>query len=205
VTLAIFGLANKGRLRLPFLLGAWRHASLKQIAGGLSILFAAVALAATASRPADAPGLGALKFLEGKWVGEGSSEAGRGGGYASFEEDLQGKAIIRRNHAEYRATQDRPVYQHDDLMVIYVDPSTKSLRAFYTDNEGHVIQYAVSVSPNGLIVMFLADREAGAQQYRLTYTRLEENKMTILLEARGADEQFQKVVEGRMQRVLATK
>jgi hypothetical protein len=55
-----------------------------------------------------APSLKALQFLEGKWVGEGSSEAGRGGGYASFEKDLQGKAIVRRNHAEYPAAQGRP-------------------------------------------------------------------------------------------------
>ena len=180
---------------------------MKRIIGGLSILFAALAFAAAPSRPADVPGLGALKFLEGKWVGEGSSEVGRGGGYASFEEDLQGKAIVRRNHAEYPATQARPVYKHDDLMVIYVDPSSKSLRAFYTDNEGHVIHYAVSVSAGGDTITFLADRESGAQQYRLTYSRLEENKMTILLEARGAnqDAQFQKVVEGRMQRVLEMK
>jgi hypothetical protein len=180
---------------------------MKQIVGAVSILVAALALAATASRAADAPGLGALKFLEGKWVGEGSSEVGHGGGYASFEEDLQGKAMVRRNHAEYPATQDRPAYKHDDLMVIYLDPGAKSLRAFYTDNEGHVIQYVVSVSGDGLTVTFLANREAGAPQYRLTYTRLEENKMTILLEARGADQdaKFQTVVAGRMQRVLATK
>jgi len=31
------------------------------------------------------------------------SEAGRGGGYATFEEDLQNKVIVRRNHAEYPA------------------------------------------------------------------------------------------------------
>jgi hypothetical protein len=203
----LFGLANKGRLRLPFFHRIWGHESMKPIIGSLAVLFAALAFSSTAFRAADAPGLGALKFLEGKWVGEGSSEVGRGGGYASFEEDLQGKAIVRRNHAEYPATQDRPVYKHDDLMVIYVHPGAKSLRAFYTDSEGHVIQYAVSVSGDGLAVTFLADREAGTQQYRLTYTRLEENKMTILLEAREADEdaKFQKVVEGRMQRVLATK
>jgi len=173
----------------------------------LSVLFSALALAATTSRSADAPGLSALKFLEGKWVGEGSSEAGRGGGYATFEEDLQNKVIVRRNHAEYPASHDRAAYQHDDLMVIYVDPSSKGVRAFYTDNEGHVIQYVVSVSADGNTVTFLADREPGAAQYRLTYARLEENKMTILLEARGASQegQFQKVVEGRMHRAAAAK
>jgi hypothetical protein len=174
---------------------------------GLSVLFAVVACAGIPSRSADSAGLSALKFLQGKWVGEGSSESGRGGGYATFEEDLQRKVIVRRNHAEYPASHDRAAYQHDDLMVIYVDPSSKGVRAFYTDNEGHVIQYAVSVSADGNTVTFLADRESGAAQYRLTYTRHEENKMTILLEARGAsqDAQFQKIVEGRMVRIADTK
>jgi len=167
---------------------------------GSSILVAALAFAAIPSRSADAPGLSALKFLEGKWVGEGSSEAGRGGGYATFEEDLQNKVIVRRNHAEYPASHDRAAYQHDDLMIIYVDPASKELRAFYTDNEGHVIHYTVSVSTDGNIVSFLGERPPAAPQYRLTYTRREENKMTILLEARGAsqDAVFQKIVEGKM-------
>ena len=174
---------------------------------GLLAFLAATAIAGSAPRPADTPGLSALKFLEGKWVGEGSSEAGRGGGYATFEEDLQGKAIVRRNHAEYPASHDRAEYKHDDLMVIYIDPSAKGVRAFYTDNEGHVIQYAVSVSADGNTVTFLADRDATAPQYRLTYARLAEDKMSIVLEARGANQegQFQKVVEGRMQRAAATK
>jgi hypothetical protein len=173
----------------------------------VSVVLAMLTLAAAVSRSADAPGLSALKFLEGKWVGEGSSEAGRGGGYATFEEDLQRRVIVRRNHAEYPASHDRAAYQHDDLMIIYVDPSSKGVRAFYTDNEGHVIQYGVSVSADGNTATFLADREPGAAQYRLTYVRLEDNKMTILLEARGAsqDAQFQKLVEGRMQRAVATK
>jgi hypothetical protein len=172
---------------------------MKRILGILVVLAGSI-LAATGSWPADAPGMSALKFLEGKWVGEGSSEAGRGRGYATFEKDLQSKVIVRRNHADYPASHDRAAYQHDDLMVIYMDPSSKGVRAFYTDNEGHVIQYTVGVSADGNTVTFLADREPAAAQYRLTYTRHEENKMTILLEARGAsqDAQFQKVVEGKM-------
>ena len=180
---------------------------MKRVISCLSILFAAFVCAPAASRPTDAPGLGALKFLQGKWVGEGSSEAGPGGGYASFEEDLQAKVIVRRNHAEYPATQGRPVYKHDDLMVIYVDPGSKGLRAFYTDSEGHVIHYAVSISADGTAVTFLGDRDAVAPQYRLTYARLGENKMSILLEAAKPSDagHFQTVVEGKMQRVVATK
>ena len=171
------------------------------------LLFVAALVAGAPSRSADAPGLAGLKFLEGKWVGEGSSEVGHGGGYASFEEDLQGKTLIRRNHAEYPATQDRPVYKHDDLMVIYVDPGSKGLRAFYTDSEGHVIHYAVSVAADGNTLIFLGEKPSDAPQYRLTYTRLGEDKMTILLEIAQPKEaaHFQKIVEGRMQRAAATK
>jgi len=171
------------------------------------LLFVAALVAGAPSRSADAPGLAGLKFLEGKWVGEGSSEVGHGGGYASFEEDLQGKTLIRRNHAEYPATQDRPVYKHDDLMIIYIDPGSKGLRAFYTDSEGHVIQYTVSVAADGNTVIFLGEKAPDAPQYRLTYTRLGEDKMTILLEMAQPNEagHFQKIIEGRMQKAAATK
>jgi hypothetical protein len=77
-------------------------------------------------------GLRALKFLEGTWQGKGSSEAGKGGGYPTFEEDLQGKVMVRTSHAEYPAPQGKPVYVHDDLMIIYPDRG-KGIGAFYTD------------------------------------------------------------------------
>lgn len=174
---------------------------------GVLVLFVAATVGGAEPRLADAPGLNALQFLEGKWVGEGSSEVGHGGGYASFEKDLQGKVLVRRNHAEYPATQDRPVYKHDDLMVIYVDPGSKGIRAFYTDNEGHVIHYTVSVSADGSTVTFLGDSEPPTPQYRLTYARLGENKMSILLEAAPPNEagHFAKIVEGRMEKAAKTK
>lgn len=62
-----------------------------------------------------------LKFLLGKWVGEGTSEAGSGSGVATFEYSLKDKVLVRTNHAEYPATKDHPVVTHDDLMIIYAD------------------------------------------------------------------------------------
>jgi hypothetical protein len=151
--------------------------------------------------------LAALKFLEGKWVGEGSSEVGKGGGYATFEADLQGKVLVRRNHAEYPTGEGRPAYLHDDLMIIYPDASTKGIRAFYTDNEGHVIHYAVSASADGSTITFLGDVEGDAPRYRLSYTRTAADKMTILLEAgKGQDPAtFHKIVEGKLVKLGAAK
>jgi hypothetical protein len=174
----------------------------------LSVLVLFMAATGAGARPqsTDSPSLKALQFLEGKWVGEGSSEARHGGGFASFEKDLQGKAIVRRNHAEYPAAQGRPAYVHDDLMIIYVDPGSKGIRAFYTDNEGHVIHYTVRISADGNTVTFLGDSEPPAPQYRLSYTRLGEDKMSILLEAAQPNEagHFVKIVEGRMQKAAST-
>ena len=52
---------------------------------------------------------------------EGSREQGQGSGYFTFELDLQGKVLVRRNHSEYPATKDRPTYVHEDPMIVFFD------------------------------------------------------------------------------------
>jgi len=59
---------------------------------------------------------------------------------ATFELSLNGRVIVRKNHAEYPATKDRPIVTHDDLMIIFADAVTKQLRGFYTDSEGKLDQ-----------------------------------------------------------------
>jgi hypothetical protein len=173
----------------------------------VAVVLTSSILAVCALSGAETISLNALKFLEGKWVGEGSSEVGKGGGYATFEADLQGKVLVRRNHAEYPAGEGRPAYLHDDLMIIYPDASTKGIRAFYTDNEGHVIHYTVSVSADGNTITFLGDVEGDAPRYRLSYTRTAADKMTILLEAgKGPDPAtFHRIVEGKLVKLGAAK
>ena len=168
-------------------------------------LLAALALILFVTSPAralpapDLNSLSALQFLEGRWIGEGSSEVGKGSGFATFETDLQGKVLVRRNHAEYPAAEGKPAYRHDDLMVIYSDAAAKSIRAFYTDNEGHVIHYSVSLSADGNTLTFLGDAEAHGPRYRLRYTRISADRMSIVLEAQAADgAEFQKIVEGKI-------
>lgn len=162
--------------------------------------------ALAAQQPVSTVNWDGLKFLVGKWVGEGNAETGQAGaGWCSFEPDLQGKALVRKNHAEYPAAQGRPAIAHDDLMIIYPDQGRHELRAFYTDNEGHIIHYTVTAASDGKSAVFLGDAEPGAQRYRLTYTVTLPGHMTIAFEMAAPDkpEQFQKIIEGKIRRTDA--
>jgi len=145
----------------------------------------------------------AWEFMKGKWVGEGSSELGEGGGYFTFEPDLQNRAWLRRNRAEYPATKDRPRYVHEDLMVVYFDQSSKEIRAFYYDTEGHAIHYTATVAADGNRITFVSDPHEGAQRFRLTYLRKDTMSMSVLLEMASADhpEDFHQIVEGKVRKV----
>jgi len=144
-----------------------------------------------------------LKFLLGKWVGEGTAETGQPGtGYCSFEAGLQEKVLVRKNHSEYPAANGRPAISHDDLMIIYPDGARQQLRAFYTDNEGNVIHYTVTASSDGKGAVFLSDAEPGAPGYRLTYKLTEPDHITITFEMAppGKPDRFEKFIEGKMRR-----
>lgn len=112
---------------------------------------------------------GGLDYLIGEWSGVGSGHPGEGTGGFTFERQLQNKVIVRKNFAEYPASEGRPAYRHDDLMVIYED-AAKNRRADYWDNEAHVIRYVVNVSPDGCTITFESPKSATDAAYRLTYT-----------------------------------
>src|SRR5579859_6379984 len=75
------------------------------------------------------------KGLLGNWVGtDGTGAPGKAsGGGCSFATDLQGKVIVRKNHAEYPAANGRPAVVHDDLMIIFRRGS--AVRATYYDSD----------------------------------------------------------------------
>src|SRR5262249_54757443 len=54
-----------------------------------------------------------LKFLAGEWKGEGGGRPGQAatGGF-SFNFELQGKVLVRRNFSEYAATPEKPAFRH---------------------------------------------------------------------------------------------
>jgi hypothetical protein len=170
----------------------------------IALLFLSQALAATAqAAPSSDLSWNPLQFLVGDWVGEGTAETGQpGAGSCSFAPDLQSKALIRKNHAEYPASGGRPAIAHDDLMIIYPDSARHQLRAFYTDNEGNVISYTVTASADDKSVVFLGDIADGSPRFRLTYTLTQPGHMTIAFEMAppGKPDQFQKFIEGKMRK-----
>ena len=155
---------------------------------------------ARAQSPATPLSLDAMQFMQGKWVGEGTSEMGQGTGYFTFESDLQGKAWLRRNHSEYPGTNGRPSAVHEDVMIVYADAG--AVRAFYTDTENHAIPYRVAFSHDKKTVTFVSDPVAAQPRYRLTYLRLDPAHMTVVLEMAPPDhpDEFKKVVEGRVRK-----
>jgi len=105
-----------------------------------------------------------LDFLMGKWTGaagEKDTQIGAGQGAFSFEADLGGKIVVRKNQANY----DSGVH-HEDLLVIYREEEKP--RAIYFDSEGHVIRYAVTF-PESQRVVFETEAGQAGPRYRLTY------------------------------------
>jgi hypothetical protein len=107
-----------------------------------------------------------LDFVIGKWsgfAGEKDTPLGAGQGAFSFEPELGGKIIVRRNNATYASG-----VQHDDLLVIYADPPESLPRAIYFDSEGHTIRYNLKF-PAANSVVFESDGSQPGPRYRLSY------------------------------------
>jgi hypothetical protein len=137
------------------------------------VLFAAlivgmVGAQTPAPKPAD-PWAG-LKFLVGEWQGLGSGAPGEGEGGTSFAFNLDGKILVRNNWAKYPPKPgEKTGPSHLDFMIIYPEAGSGSLRAIYFDNEGHVIQYAVTFPAQRNAVVFETAAGQPGPRFRLTY------------------------------------
>ena len=118
-----------------------------------------------------------LRFVIGEWEGVGAGGPGSGKGAFSFAFDLQNKAIVRKNYAEYPPTANRPAVRHDDLMVIYLDRASNQILANYFDSEGQQITYKVTPSSDHEAVTFLSETSALQPRYRLTYRKLQDGTL----------------------------
>jgi hypothetical protein len=142
------------------------------------------------------------RFLAGEWTGEGGGQPGKGSGGFSFAWDLQEKVLVRRNRAEYPATQGRPASSHEDLMVIYRGESGGSTRAIYFDSEGHVIHYTATFSQDQRTLTFLSDAASAGPRFRLSYTKGEGEVLRIKFEIAppGNPDAFKTYLEGDARR-----
>jgi hypothetical protein len=148
------------------------------------------------------------KFLLGEWTaGESSGVPGQAdkGSFFTLTPELQGKALVRKNHAEYPAANGRPAIVHDDLMIVYRVPSAigkVAIKAFYSDSEDHAIDYNVSLTPDKKRIVFLSEEHAGAPHYRLTYEDVQPGTVKVLFEIAPPDKpgQFTKYVEATVHR-----
>ncbi len=135
-----------------------------------------------AQKPDSAQGLSQLNFLLGDWIGDGGGNVpGQGSGGFTFSYDLQNKIMVRRNYAEYPATDSKPASRHDDLMIVYGAPDD-TLRAIYFDNEGHVINYVVNVSADSQSAVFTSPPAEKEARFRLSYAPSGENSVGIKFE-----------------------
>ncbi len=163
-------------------------------------IWAAAGLLLAVSLCRGADGWGAVQGLRGDWVGAGGGGPGQGSGSFSFQPDLQGKVLLRKNRAEYPATKDRAGSVHDDLMVIYRETPEAVAQAIYFDSEGHTIRYEVQAA--GPDIVFLSSAEGRGPRYRLTYTRVDQDRLKIKFEiaAPGKPEQFTTYIEAGARR-----
>ncbi len=163
-------------------------------------LLSSLLIASTQTAPADL--WADWKFLLGDWnAGESSGVPGQASkGCFTLTPHLDGEILVRKNHAEYPAATGRPAFSHDDLMIIYHDRG--ATKAFYDDNEGHVIHYEVTVSPDKKEIVFLSEKGASGPQYRLTYDDMQPGVVRVVFEIAPPDKpgQFSTYVQATVHR-----
>ena len=87
-------------------------------------------------------------------------------------------------------------------MVVYRDAPDAAPRAIYFDSEGHTIRYDVRAPADGGEVVFVSGPEPSAPRYRLTYIRVDQDRLKIRFEIAppGHSEQFATYIEASAHR-----
>ncbi len=107
-------------------------------------------------------------FVLGTWDGEGGGQPGQGTGGFTFAPELDGRILVRRSFTEFPPSEGRPGFRHDDLIIVDRD-AQGTTRATYWDNEGHRIDYEVTVSENPRTITFQTHGKPGAERIRFIY------------------------------------
>jgi hypothetical protein len=172
------------------------------IQASMVLLMVAAASPVLAAEADDAAWPG-WEMVLGKWVGdEGRGKPGTltAGGF-TFERDLGGKVLLRRDWADVAASAGRPAARHEGLMVVHPAPAGPAYRAHYFDNEGHVIEYDVTVAPQDKRIVFLSAAKPDAPRFRLTYQAIPAGlSVKFEIAPPGQPERFSTYVEGTAHR-----
>jgi hypothetical protein len=148
----------------------------------------------------------ALRPLAGDWTGTGGGgepgEVSASG--LSFTYELHERVLVRKSFTAFRATASRAAFEHDDFTVIYPGEGGAPPRALYLDDEGHSIEYTLSVSGDGKKIECLSALRPDRPRFRLTYvfTAPDELKMRFEIAPPGQPEKFVTHVEGTARRAL---
>jgi len=125
----------------------------------------------------------ALQFLVGTWEAEPTPNVTVA--RTDFTLDLQGKALVRHNHAEYPAANGRPAYTHDDLLVVYREVKPVATKGLYLDSDGYYARYTVTSSAPGQAT-FISDVIVGFPRYRTSYALLPDGRLSTTIEVSPA-------------------
>lgn len=150
-----------------------------------------------------APNWTPFSWLVGDWIGEGAAaDRGQGTGGFSFALDLQKNILVRKNWADYPATNDHAAFRHDDLMIAYQESATDPIQAIFFDSEHHVIRYVAGVSADGNTIQFTSEAQASGPRYRLIYVKTGEKSLTLKFEIAppGKPDAFATYIEAKAHR-----
>jgi hypothetical protein len=140
-------------------------------------------------------------ILIGEWIGEGTGQPGQNEGKFSFQTDLDGKILIRKNHSAFPETTKSKAMIHDDLLIVYPGTASGTQESIYFDNEGNIIKYKVSFTENSIILT--SDVTSNAPRFRLSYIFIDKKTVNITFEMTSpqAPDDFKMYLEGKAYKV----
>jgi hypothetical protein len=165
----------------------------------LALMVIVASCAHSQSRPA-AP-WGAIRSLLGQW----RSDSGSGGspgvalrGGEDWQVDSSGHTVVRRYFSEYGATNSRPAFRHEGVTIFSRRPGG-SILGQDSDNEGHAIDYDVTMPDSAVVLTSVAASEV--PRYRLTFSP-RASGYHVIFEIAMPNEPtvFRKYVEGGLHR-----
>jgi hypothetical protein len=119
----------------------------------------------------------------------------------SFQTDLDGKILVRKNHTVFPATANSTAKVHDDLLIVYPDAKSGTQEAIYFDNEGNIIKYKVSFTANSVVLT--SEVTSNSPRFRLSYVTIDSKTVNITFEMATpqAPEEFKMYLSGKASKV----